>query len=437
MIASKRDIDRAAQSFSLEDRNDEFDFPQTTNNLVREQRIIDISNGIQQQDRDLFSNVSSTQKASTSVKFSNLSNLFATTADTTSVIKPSVGQKLKDMDMMKLPELNTDFPRQYFKRVRKDMFSEIAAHRGTAKVKPKKSVSFVQQNQSGPKSLFITEWDKVRPSDAELAAVAEEEKVKKAEAAAAAKEEGKSKKKDKKKAPPVKTYPHHKYEFAPIGPNKMDTLENCLHASKDSLDSTGPITLSYFTRPEAPTSALPEQTPEEKAAAKELIAAKKAKLLSMFAENPALLPLKVEEGSAPDKEDEKPKESKAKEAKPKDEKKKTKKVKTEKELKRMEEQAEIARLAAAEEAKEYVWDAHGDLIDHIDEFNYVKNEFDQNKLKYEERTLKNAIIYDNMLNSNFDEANRKQEQRYPDVSKTLLHDPFYVPKPKKKGKKKK
>ena len=77
------------------------------------------------------------------------------------------------------------------------------------------------------------------------------------------------------------------------------------------------------------------------------------------------------------------------------------------------------------------------MIDHFDEFNFVSNQFNTNKLPYEERTLKNAIIYDNMLNSKLDDKNRKQEDRYPDVSKTLLHDPFYVPKPKGKKKKKK
>lgn len=164
--------------------------------------------------------------------------------------------------------------------------------------------------------MFITEWDRIRPSEAELAAIAEEEKAAKKAEAAAEKAEGKSKKKDKKKekAPPLKTYPHHKYEFAPIGPSKMDHLENCMHASKDSLDSAGPISLSYFTRADAPTSQMPIQTPEERAAAKELIAAKKAKLLSLFPENPALEyigPVSAEE--APAAKDEK----KAKDAKPK------------------------------------------------------------------------------------------------------------------------
>ena len=67
----------------------------------------------------------------------------------------------------------------------------------------------------------------------------------------------------------------------------------------------------------------------------------------------------------------------------------------------------------------------------------MSNEFRTNKLPYDERTLKNAIIYDNMLNPKLDDKNRIQEHRYPDMAKTLLHDPFYEPKTKTKKKKKK
>lgn len=59
-----------------------------------------------------------------------------------------------------------------------------------------------------------------------------------------------------------------------------------------------------------------------------------------------------------------------------------------------------------------------------------------NKLPFDERTLKHAIIYENALNNELDSKNLKQTERYPDVASTLLHDPFYVPKAKKKKKKK-
>jgi hypothetical protein len=83
MIASKREIDKAAQSFSLDDREHEFDHPQTTTNLTRKQRIIDISNGITPAEKEIFTPSSESRKggAQPSAKFSNLSNLFATTAD--------------------------------------------------------------------------------------------------------------------------------------------------------------------------------------------------------------------------------------------------------------------------------------------------------------------------------------------------------------------
>lgn len=68
---------------------------------------------------------------------------------------------------MKLPELNQEYPKQYFKRVRKDMFAQLQQRRGKAKVRPNKSVGYVQQVKSGPKSLFITEYDKVYPKEGE------------------------------------------------------------------------------------------------------------------------------------------------------------------------------------------------------------------------------------------------------------------------------
>ena len=105
--------------------------------------------------------------------------------------------------------------------------------------------------------MFITEWDKFRPDETEEEAE-EKEKPKKSEKTEKVENVTEKVEKPKKKKPlPKKTYPHHKYEFANIGPHKLEHLENCMHMSKDSLDSTGPISLSYFTRSEAPTSQLP------------------------------------------------------------------------------------------------------------------------------------------------------------------------------------
>jgi len=47
--------------------------------------------------------------------------------------------------------------------------------------------------------------------------------------------------------------------------------------------------------------------------------------------------------------------------------------------------------------------------------------------------LKEAVIYDNTLGD--EQVRVTQEQRYPEISKMLIHDPFHVPK--KAGKKKK
>jgi len=49
--------------------------------------------------------------------------------------------------------------------------------------------------------------------------------------------------------------------------------------------------------------------------------------------------------------------------------------------------------------------------------------------------LKEAIIYDNTLSDAQEKVRVTQEQRYPEIAKMLIHDPFHVPK--KAGKKKK
>ena len=49
--------------------------------------------------------------------------------------------------------------------------------------------------------------------------------------------------------------------------------------------------------------------------------------------------------------------------------------------------------------------------------------------------LKEAIIYDNTLGDEQEKIRVTQDQRYPEIAKMLIHDPFHVPK--KAGKKKK
>lgn len=103
------------------------------------------------------------------------------------------------------------------------MFAELAADRGRARpVQPKKSVAYVQKVQSGPKSLFITEYDKVWPDESD-------------QPAEPAEKDGKPAKKKKKKADDEwKSYPHHKYGFAKIGHEKNDSVDNILLRPKNS-----------------------------------------------------------------------------------------------------------------------------------------------------------------------------------------------------------
>ena len=45
--------------------------------------------------------------------------------------------KLRDIDRSKLPELNTDYGTEYFKRIRKDLFgADFKANRGVGKADP-------------------------------------------------------------------------------------------------------------------------------------------------------------------------------------------------------------------------------------------------------------------------------------------------------------
>jgi hypothetical protein len=119
--------------------------------------------------------------------------------------RPGYGiSKLRDIDKSKLPELNTAYGAEYFKRIRKDLFgADFKKNRGMGKSDPLKghhSVSRVQ-NKLCTKDLFITERDIVYKDEPE-------EEVG---------EGGKKKKKKGGAKEEVKLYPHHKYGFAKTG----------------------------------------------------------------------------------------------------------------------------------------------------------------------------------------------------------------------------
>lgn len=87
-----------------------------------------------------------------------------------------------------------------------------------------------------------------------------------------------------------------------------------------------------------------------------------------------------------------------------------------------------------ESKDDFVFDTHPNFPEQLAEYQYVQGQFKKNKLAYNEKMLKEAIIYDNTLSEEQEKA-VTQGARYPEISKMLIHDPFHVPK--KAGKKKK
>lgn len=119
---------------------------------------------------------------------------------------------MREIDKSKLPELNTAYGTEYFKRIRKDLFgADFKKNRGIGKADPIKahhSVSRVQ-NMFCPKDLFVAERDIVFNEEPEDEAL----------------EPGKKKKKKGGKEE-VKLYPHHKYTFAKTGKTAKKELNS-------------------------------------------------------------------------------------------------------------------------------------------------------------------------------------------------------------------
>jgi len=177
-------IDRISKQFNPEDSD--FDQAYVVKDLSRTQRVIDISAGISHKDKEIFPHAN-TVKGKDSIKFSNMSSLYETDGNR---IFSSGRKSLKDLDIRTLPELNPEYPKQYFRKIRKAMFQQIQEQRGRTKILPKSSVDYVQRFQSGPRALFVTEYDKVWPDEPEPVV---------------------GEKKKKAKDPEPKYYAHHKY----------------------------------------------------------------------------------------------------------------------------------------------------------------------------------------------------------------------------------
>ena len=83
------------------------------------------------------------------------------------------------------------------------------------------------------------------------------------------------------------------------------------------------------------------------------------------------------------------------------------------------------------------FDHNFELDDQIQDYYNVTDTFRKNKLPYEDKWLKRAIIYDNQLDKETEGGMLTKETRYPNIEKTLIINPFAEPKEKGKKKKKK
>ena len=103
----------------------------------------------------------------------------------------------------------------------------------------------------------------------------------------------------------------------------------------------------------------------------------------------------------------------------------------------MEGNSKVGQPAKGQEDFQQIFDLNWDLANQIKEYDSVEAEFKKNKLKYKEKWLKRAIIYDNQLDPEMEKNMKKQKERYPDPQELLIHNPYAEPKAAKGKKKKK
>ena len=85
-------------------------------------RIIDVSNGISPENNDIFMPL---EQKSQSVRMKP-NQLYETKGEMLRALRPGLGvNKLKSLDINKLPQLSTTFGESYFKRIRKQLFSDL------------------------------------------------------------------------------------------------------------------------------------------------------------------------------------------------------------------------------------------------------------------------------------------------------------------------
>jgi hypothetical protein len=67
------------------------------------------------------------------------------------------------------------------------------------------------------------------------------------------------------------------------------------------------------------------------------------------------------------------------------------------------------------EDQEAVFDPLYEMESQLREYKQIRKVFRDSKLEYDPKKLKNAIIFDNNLDPELDEAMCKQPDRYPDI----------------------
>mmetsp|Transcript_816 Transcript_816/g.1463 ORF Transcript_816/g.1463 Transcript_816/m.1463 type:complete len:163 (+) Transcript_816:1693-2181(+) len=96
-----------------------------------------------------------------------------------------------------------------------------------------------------------------------------------------------------------------------------------------------------------------------------------------------------------------------------------------------------AEVEASQSSEEEVFDLHFDLDEQVEEYNQCITDFSKDQIGFRDKWLRRAIIYDNQLDPDKEGQMQTQEERYPDIEKILMDNPYKVVKKAKKKKKKK
>ncbi len=95
----------------------------------------------------------------------------------------------------------------------------------------------------------------------------------------------------------------------------------------------------------------------------------------------------------------------------------------------------ISQISEEASGDEAAFDTNFDLQNQIQDYYMVTDTLRKNRLSYEDKWLKRAIIYDNQLDPEKERSMKTQEDRYPNIEKILLENPYREIKKEKKKKK--